>query len=39
VFDRVPTGRRRAVARALGTFGSAAGEEAAGQAWKLGWHR
>jgi DNA-binding MarR family transcriptional regulator len=39
VLDRVPTGRRRAVARALGTFGSAAGEEAAGQAWKLGWHR
>jgi DNA-binding MarR family transcriptional regulator len=38
VLERVPTGRRRAVARALGTFGSAAGEEPAGQAWKLGWH-
>jgi DNA-binding MarR family transcriptional regulator len=38
VLERVPAGRRRAVARALGTFGSAAGEESASQAWKLGWH-
>jgi DNA-binding MarR family transcriptional regulator len=38
VLERVPASRRRSVARALGTFGQAAGEEPAGQAWKLGWH-
>jgi DNA-binding MarR family transcriptional regulator len=38
VLERVPASRRRSVARALGAFGQAAGEEPAGQAWKLGWH-
>jgi DNA-binding MarR family transcriptional regulator len=38
VLDRVPASRRRAVASAMSTFGLAAGEEPAGQAWRLGWH-
>lgn len=37
VLERVPPGRRRAVASALGAFGVAAGEGSAGEAWKLGW--
>lgn len=37
VLERVPATRRRALAAAMRTFGLAAGEALAGNAWKLGW--
>ncbi|MDQ2814282.1 MAG: MarR family transcriptional regulator [Actinomycetota bacterium] len=37
VLEQVPPARRRAVAAAMRTFGLAAGELPAGNAWKLGW--
>lgn len=37
VLERVPVTRRRALAAAMRTFGLAAGEAPAGNAWKLGW--
>lgn len=37
VLERVPESRRRAVVSAMRTFGRAAGEGLAGDAWKLGW--
>ena len=37
VLERVPAARRRALAGAMRTFGLAAGELPAGDAWKLGW--
>lgn len=39
VLARIPESRRRAVVKAMRTFGQAAGESTAGSAWKLGWHR
>lgn len=39
VLQRVPDSRRRALVNAMQTFGKAAGEIPAGEAWKLGWHR
>ena len=39
VLQRVPDSRRRALVNAMRTFGKAAGESPAGQAWKLGWHQ
>jgi DNA-binding MarR family transcriptional regulator len=38
VLDQVPSSRRRALVNAMRTFGKAAGEIPAGNAWKLGWH-
>jgi DNA-binding MarR family transcriptional regulator len=38
VLDQVPSSRRRALVNAMRTFGEAAGEVPAGNAWKLGWH-
>lgn len=38
VLERVPENRRRGLVSAMRTFGQAAGEDPAGQAWKLGWH-
>lgn len=38
VLDHVPSSRRRALVNAMRTFGKAAGEIPAGNAWKLGWH-
>jgi DNA-binding MarR family transcriptional regulator len=38
VLDQVPSSRRRALVNAMRTFGKAAGEFPAGNAWKLGWH-
>jgi DNA-binding MarR family transcriptional regulator len=38
VLDQVPSSRRRALVNAMRTFGKAAGEVPAGNAWKLGWH-
>ena len=37
VLEQVPSGRRRALAAAMRTFGLAAGEVVARDAWKLGW--
>lgn len=37
VLEQVPPARRRALAAAMRTFGLAAGEVPAGNAWKLGW--
>ncbi|HEY5356810.1 MAG TPA: MarR family transcriptional regulator [Streptosporangiaceae bacterium] len=37
VLEQVPATRRRALASAMRTFGLAAGEAPAGNAWKLGW--
>lgn len=37
VLEQVPPARRRALAAAMRTFGLAAGEAPAGNAWKLGW--
>lgn len=37
VLEQVPPARRRALAAAMRTFGLAAGELPAGNAWKLGW--
>jgi DNA-binding MarR family transcriptional regulator len=38
VLDRVPESRRRALVNAMRSFGQAAGEGPAGEAWRLGWH-
>lgn len=38
VLERVPESRRRALVNAMRTFGQAAGEDLAVDAWKLGWH-
>jgi DNA-binding MarR family transcriptional regulator len=38
VLQRVPESRRRGLVSAMRTFGRAAGEGPAGEAWKLGWH-
>ncbi|HEU5037522.1 MAG TPA: MarR family transcriptional regulator [Nocardioides sp.] len=37
VLDRVPESRRRALVNAMRSFGQAAGEGPAGDAWRLGW--
>lgn len=37
-LERVPASRRRALVNAMRAFGQAAGEDLAGDAWKLGWH-
>lgn len=39
VLEQVPATRRRALVAAMRTFGVAAGEAPAGNAWKLGWSR
>lgn len=38
VLEQVPASRRRALVSAMRSFGLAAGEGPAGDAWKLGWH-
>ncbi len=39
ILERLPTGRRRAVAIAMSSFAHAAGEVSTESAWKLGWPR
>jgi DNA-binding MarR family transcriptional regulator len=38
VLQQVPESRRRSLVSAMRIFGQAAGEGAAGESWKLGWH-
>lgn len=37
VLARMPVSRRKSLAAAMRSFGQAAGEVAAGEAWRLGW--